>query len=377
VFPTVNPPGKFRVFMTGDAVGGVWPYALDLSHGLAQAGALVTLAILGPAPSAEQRAEAHAIPGLRLLSTGLPLDWMSDGPEAVLAAGAVLADLARTYHADLVHLNSAAYAAGGQFASPLLIACHSCVATWWDAVRGPGLPEDFIWRRDLVAKGYRYADLLIAPSAAFARATARVYDLPQLPQVVYNGRARVVAAANGIRLPANFAFSAGRLWDEGKNLAAVDRAAARIAIPVLTAGSLTGPNRASVELPHLHNLGQLGSAAMAACYNAAAVFVSPAWYEPFGYAVLEAAHAGCALLLSDTPSFREIWGDAADYIPCDDDVGIARCIERLMNDPQLRQRRVDDVRRRAQRYRADIMATDTLNLYAGLLTHRSGMEAVF
>ena len=37
-------------------------------------------------------------------------------------------------------------------------------------------------------------------------------------------------------------------------------------------------------------------------------------YEPFGLAVLEAAQAGMRLVLSDIPSFRELWDGAATFV---------------------------------------------------------------
>ncbi|MFW6076854.1 MAG: glycosyltransferase family 1 protein, partial [Hyphomicrobiales bacterium] len=64
-----------RVFMTADAVGGVWSYALDLARGLSKRGISVQLAILGPEPDAAQIAAADAIANLSLATTCLPLDW--------------------------------------------------------------------------------------------------------------------------------------------------------------------------------------------------------------------------------------------------------------------------------------------------------------
>src|SRR3954453_9026087 len=78
-----------RIMLTTDAVGGVWRYSLELASGFADRGARVVLAVMGPAPSAAQRSEAAAIPGLRLVSTELPLDWLADTP-------ALLADAARS-----------------------------------------------------------------------------------------------------------------------------------------------------------------------------------------------------------------------------------------------------------------------------------------
>ena len=67
--------------------------------------------------------------------------------------------------------------------------CHSCVATWWDAVKGTGpMPPDFAWRSELLARGYAACDALVAPSRSFATATQRAYGLPQAPEVVRNGR---------------------------------------------------------------------------------------------------------------------------------------------------------------------------------------------
>ena len=74
-----SPSGPGHVFMTADAVGGVWTYALDLARALAPHGLQTTLAVLGPPPSDLQAAEARQIRGLDLLATGLPLDWTAAG----------------------------------------------------------------------------------------------------------------------------------------------------------------------------------------------------------------------------------------------------------------------------------------------------------
>ncbi|MBD0271625.1 MAG: glycosyltransferase family 4 protein, partial [Acetobacteraceae bacterium] len=305
--------------MTADAVGGVWTYALDLAGGLAALGFDATLAVLGPAPKEDQADAARAVPGLRLLPTGLPLDWLADRPEEVEAAAAALAALATETAADVVHLHSPALAAGKGFPVPVVASCHSCVGTWWEAVRGGPLPPDFAWRARLVGRGCGNADALAAPTSAFATATARFYGLPEPPRVVRNGRRRPSPLARSGTAP--FAFTAGRLWDEGKNLRALDRAAARLAgsVPVLAAGPTEGPGGARAALGHVRALGRLGEGEVARRLAEGPVFVSVALYEPFGLAVLEAAQAGCALVLSDIPTFRELWDGAAEFVPAGDD----------------------------------------------------------
>ncbi|WP_241665556.1 glycosyltransferase family 4 protein [Teichococcus oryzae] len=357
--------------MTTDAVGGVWSYALTLCRGLLARQVRVTLAVLGPPPGATQRLEAAAIPGLRLLDTGLMLDWMVPDAAAVRDAGGRLAALARDCGADLLHLNSPALAAGNRFPIPVLAFCHSCMASWWAAVRSGPLPSDFTWHRDLLAEGYRVADLVAAPSAAFAAATQSLYGLPERPRLVFNGTAPW--AMRGASPTPFFAFTAGRLWDEGKNLATLDAAAAQLPFPLLAAGPVEGPGGARIDLRHLQTQGSLDRAAMQAMLARQPAFVSAARYEPFGLAVLEAAQAGCPLVLSDIPTFREIWGGAADYVASGDAAGFAAALRRLAA-PRLRQARGEAARRRAARYTADAMVTATLDLYRELVPARAFLE---
>jgi glycosyltransferase involved in cell wall biosynthesis len=359
-------PGRpMRVFMTADAVGGVWQYALDAAHGLRAHGVETVLATLGPRPPPDQREAARRAGVAELLETDLPLDWTADRSEAVLAAGAAVTRLAAERRPDIVHLNSAALAAGASFPAPVVAVCHSCVATWWAAMRAEPLPPDFVWRTDLVRRGYEAAAALTAPTAAFAEATARAYGLGQAPRVVRNGRR--APGASAVTAPEHAVFTAGRLWDEGKNLAALDRAAARLAIPVEAAGPLEGPNGARIALAQVRPLGRLDDEAVARRLARRPIVASVARYEPFGLAVLEAAQAGCALVLSDIPTFRELWEGAALFVPADDDRAIADAILRLAGDPALRARLGQAAQERSQAYSVDAMSAGLAAVYRSLL----------
>jgi hypothetical protein len=347
-----------HVLMTADAVGGVWQYALDLAEGLRRHGVETTLAVLGPAPSVDQQATAEAA-GAKLILTGLPLDWTAESREEVEEAGRAIARIAAQIKPSIVHLNSPALAASVRFDAPVMAVCHSCVATWWRAVKGGALPEAFVWRTDMVGQGYAAADRLLAPTQAFARATAQVYDLAEAPLVVRNGRRSPQAEARASTEP--FVFTAGRLWDEGKNFAVIDRAAARLSAPVLAAGPLQGPNDAEIAR-HL---------------SAKPIFVSVARYEPFGLAVLEAAQAGCPLILSDIQTFRELWEGAAMFVPADDEDAIVAAVERLVQDAQARADLGRAARRRADAYTVEAMSAGVLAAYRSVLartSHRSSLE---
>lgn len=352
-----------RFFTTADAVGGVWTYVLDLARGLAPHGVRTVVAVLGPEPSPAQRAAAREVPGLELVPTGLPLDWVTNDPDDVERAGVELARLARVHRAELVQVNSAPLAATGAFEAPLVVACHSCVATWWQAVHGDAPPPGYIaWRTAFAASAFARADVLVAPSAAFAEATATTYGLATPPTVVRNGRMIMLGPIARGGLPRQV-FTAGRLWDEAKNVATLDRAALHVDAPITAAGPLTGPLGDTASFTHLACPGSLGPTEIATRLAQRPVFVSLARYEPFGLSVLEAAQAGCALVLADIPTFRELWDDAALFVPPDDERAVADVLNGLLGCDALRAALGTRARTRARRFTVSAMVGATLRAW--------------
>jgi glycosyltransferase involved in cell wall biosynthesis len=346
-----------RLLLTADTVGGVWQYATDLAGALVSQGVEPILATLGPSPTEAQRAAVAA--GVTLIDTYLPLDWLAETPRQARAAGRAIARLAAQVDADVVQLNAPALADAG-FDRPVIAVAHSCVGTWWQAVKGGALDPDLGWRAELTAAGLRAADRVVCPSGAFATMLRHCYDLTRPPVVVRNGR----RAANLGEVPAqDFAITAGRLWDEGKNVAVLDAAAARMRLPLRAAGSLAGPNGTRTTLRHAEPLGVLTDQALAGLLAGRPVFVSSAVYEPFGLAVLEAAQAGCALVLSDIPTFRELWDGAARFVYPHDAAGFAQAIDDIAGDPSLRARLGEAARLRAADYSVGRMAAGMVALY--------------
>jgi glycosyltransferase involved in cell wall biosynthesis len=98
----------------------------------------------------------------------------------------------------------------------------------------------------------------------------------------------------------------------------------------------------------------------------AAVFAEPALYEPFGLTALEAALCGCALVLSDIPSLREVWYDAASYVAPHDADALARAVNALLRDPASGRRAANAARARGQRYAPAAMADAYLSAYREL-----------
>lgn len=350
-----------RILITADTVGGVWQYATDLARALKGDEFDPVLVTLGPRPTGAQRADAA---GIERIETDLSLDWLASSAAEVADVGRQIARLAAMEGADLVQLNSPALAGAAEFDQPVVAVAHSCVGTWWQAVRTGPIDPDLGWRAELTREGLLAADRIVTPSAAFAAALQRCYGLPEAPEIVHNGR-KVRAVPSGA--PHDFAFTAGRLWDEAKNLAALDRAAAQLAVPLRAAGPVRGPNGVAIELQHVAALGTLTDEAVAGWLAARPVFVSSAVYEPFGLAVLEAAQAGCPLVLSDIPTFREVWDGAARFVYAHDDAGFARAIEEILGDDALRARLGAAARERSARYTPEATAAGMRALYRDLL----------
>lgn len=351
-----------RVLLTTDAVGGVWRYSMELALGLAVRKVEVILAVLGPPPDAKQVAEAAAISGLRLTVTGLPLDWLAETASAVGATGSALAGMARRFDVDTVQVHAPALVGDASWPVPVVAVAHSCVATWWDAVREGPMPAGYEWRARATETGITHADIVVAPTSSFADALRRCYSVGRPIEVVLNGRtpACVKAERRGD------ALTVGRLWDEGKNVAALDAAAAALPYPVSAAGPVRGPNSSQVTCRHLRMLGPLDGPALAEAYARAAIFVSVAHYEPFGLAVLEAAQAGCALVLSDIPTFRELWGGVAVFVPPHDIRRIAATLECLMRQPEVCAQKGAAARCHAKSLSGGRMADAMWNIHAKL-----------
>jgi glycosyltransferase involved in cell wall biosynthesis len=321
------------------------------------------LAVVGPSPAPKQREEAS---DLRIVDTGLPLEWLDTDQAEIARAGHALARLAAEECVDIVQTSSASFLAGASFAQPCIAVQHSCVASWWAAVKEGPLDAEFGWRRDLVQQGLHQAAAVVAPSVAFASETSRIYGVPT--SAVHNGRSPVWTRA----IPqGEFVFTAGRLWDEGKNVAVLDAAAARLRVPFQAAGAVEGPNGARIKLGHIDALGSLSDTRLAGVFAARPIYASAALYEPFGLSVLEAAQAGCALVLSDIPTHREIWGGAAIFVPASSPNAFASAIGDLIEDVDEREQLGRLAAARAAHYTPARMARGMADIYARVINRSS------
>src|SRR5690606_36056983 len=117
-------------------------------------------------------------------------------------------------------------------------------------------------------------------------------------------------------------LTAGRAWDQAKGIGVLDAALRRAGSAAPTAhllGALDGPNGERFTGCVLRPEGQLPAGDVHRWMTMATIYVAPSLYEPFGLAPLEAALAGCVLVLSDIGSFRELWEGCARFFPVNDE----------------------------------------------------------
>lgn len=354
---------RLRILMNADPIGGVWTYGLDLASALAAAGHDVLLAINGGQPSAVQQAQLAELRGLRWAVHTGKLEWMDDPWEDVNAVGAWLQSLAIEFQPDIIHLNDYSHAAL-DWSAPVVVVAHSCVFTWWEAVKDETPPQRYAEYHARVSAGLRAANVVIAPTQCLLRGMRRHYKFHGPQVVIPNGRT-LSDKDPGEKMP--LIFSAGRIWDEAKNMTLLDVIAPELPWPVCLAGDRRHPEDGTASFSHVHTMGQLGRAEVRDIMAQAGIYAAPALYEPFGLGILEAASAGCALVLGDIPTLRELWQDAAIFIdPTRADLWIAGLRE-LTSSPERRQHLAQCARKRAGDYSLSGMVEDYLCVYRRLI----------
>lgn len=357
-----------RVLMTTDTVGGVWTFTKELASELLRRGCAVALVSMGRLPSQAQRQWVNlqqAKWGERFLFRALdiPLEWMADNERAFSEAEPVLLQIAKEFDAEL--LLSSQYCFGAiKCGIPCVIVAHSDVLSWAEACRPQGLERSAWLDRycDLVAKGLDSADAVVAPTRWMLNALKANFRLPDEYCVISNGRT-LPAFDVGMERKAQ-CVTAGRLWDEAKNLQLLQDADSPI--PLLIAGETKHESaRLSISSNEVKWLGALDEAEMLNVFRESAIYICTSRYEPFGLAPLEAALCGSAVLANDIPSLREVWGDAALYFSGSE--SLSEWLWRLSDHPGLLTEARRSSRKRAREFTSERMGADYIELFRSTL----------
>jgi len=115
-------------------------------------------------------------------------------------------------------------------------------------------------------------------------------------------------------------------------------------------------------------LGQVPEDDLPALYSGAALFVFPSLYEGFGLPLLEAMACGVPVVCSSTSSLPEIAGRAAVMVDPLDVSQLARALERVLGDSDLRASMRQEGLKQAARFSWERTAKETLAVYRQVLS---------
>lgn len=324
-----------RILMTTDTIGGVWTFTQELATGLLEAGCDIALVSLGYLPNQVQQQWADHMrerwfEHFQFDSEDAPLEWMQENDSAFTQAGPALLRTAEDFGPDVLHCNQFCFGAL-PIDLPKVITAHSDVLSWAKSCRVAEL-DDSIWLRhyrSLVQRGLDGAQNVVAPTRSMLDALGENFRLPGGCRVIGNGRYIRPMPHKSRKLQA---ITAGRLWDEAKNIKLLSKVSSPI--PLLVAGdSLFDGVSVSSTSGAVRMLGSLAENDLLRYFGDSELYICTSCYEPFGLAPLEAAMCGCALLLNDIPSLREVWQDAPLYFH--DAVSLSELLCRLHGDRKL------------------------------------------
>jgi len=365
--------------MTADATEGVWSYVMELVRALRPSGIEILLAVMGPALSPQQRAQTARFVHVGLCEKPFALEWMKDPWRDVTRAGDWLLELEEQFEPHVIHLNHYCYGSL-PWNAPVLISAHGCVLSWWQAVHGDQSPHSWTRYHAEVSAGLRGANIVVAPTCAMLDSLTRLYaPIPRLLHFQNGARfpefRTIPLGCNASRFvpmtKREYVLSVGCPGDKAQNFEMLDTVAQDLPWPVMLAGKGPLAEACRGALPHLHAIDLPDAEERASRLGQAAIFALPARYEPFGFAALEAALAGCVLVLGDIPSLRETWGDAAFFASPDDKDAFAAILHGLVDDAGLRREMSVRARACALELTPERMAESMFECYQGLIARHA------
>lgn len=323
------------------------------------------LSVLGPpfSDNAHRRFRHRSVPGR-------PDTWWEQVTLSTAAAGDAL---------DLFF--APAYSAPLRLAVPMVVTMHD--------VSFIAHPEWFGWReglrrRWLAERTMARADAIISVSAFTRSEIFRFYDVqPERVRVVLSGVTPQVAPVtkNDSLLSVLFV---GSIFNR-RHLPTLIRAFTRVR-RTFPAARLTvvGADRTSPkqDLPSsVRQAGLEGSVSfrsyvseseLSELYQRATVFAFLSEYEGFGLPPLEAMSAGVPVVVADTPVARELYKDAALFVPVGDTIATAEAIQTLLADESVRDHQLQHTAALLPAYAWRRAADETLDVFKWAATARVG-----
>ncbi len=351
-----------RILEVTEASGsGTLEVVLTLAGGLHAQGHEVAVA-WGMRPETPADLALRLPPGV----AQFPLAWERRTAGAQLRAGASLRRLVKRWSPDVVHLHSSFAGAVGTFAlgrrQPTVYTPHAYAFTR----AGDGAARRLAYRA-VEAAVARRCHLVGAVSHAEAELGRRKLAAPRVA-VVPNGIAdldRDATVSSPPRPARPLVVSMGRIGPQRRPQASAQiLGALRGRADVRWIGGAPGAEDAPLRAAGVPVTGWLDRDAGLEQLAEATVCLHWSAWDGLALTVLEALARDVVVVASDIPANHEIVGDAQ---VCATPGEAITLIERLLDDPQLVERCLDEQRRRRPRWSAERMVADWIDVYEGLV----------
>ena len=117
---------------------------------------------------------------------------------------------------------------------------------------------------------------------------------------------------------------------------------------------------------HVRFMGHIPIETLRVFYQAAEVFVFPSLYEGFGLPPLEAMAQGTPVVTSNVSSLPEVVGDAAVLVHPENVFDIAKGVQQVLLDPELRQELRERGRRQLERFSWERSILQVMDIYSDI-----------
>jgi glycosyltransferase involved in cell wall biosynthesis len=138
-------------------------------------------------------------------------------------------------------------------------------------------------------------------------------------------------------------------------------------------GPLREPLKAKIKDLNLEKnatmLGDIRHEQLPGIFAACDIYVQPSLIEPFGVVVLEAAASAKPVVVTNVPGMREVIpDDVATLVPPGEESALAKAIQNLLGNPELRADKGANARKLVEaKYSWRSVAQDTVDLYQDVL----------
>ncbi len=231
-------------------------------------------------------------------------------------------------------------------------------------------------------KACRNADRIIAVSHCTKRDIIDYWGIPSDKiDVVYQGCAddfkRPVSekllrsVREKYELPEQFILYVGSI-EERKNLLLAVRALRRLNRPVklVAIGKRTAYTQRVEQYISTHQMENsvtlltgISTQELSAFYRLATVFVYPSFFEGFGIPILEALCCGTPVIAAKGSCLEEAGGPSSLYVDPNNPDELAQALERVLDDPHLRHRMIDEGLTHAHRFDDEQLFRNLYDVY--------------